>query len=255
MTAVSPQIVELLSEIQLLKSVSSFALAGGTNLAIRFNHRISEDLDLFSDEIVGIDGLNGIREDLLKKHGEDLKFCELINEESGNQYCFLRTLINKKDVSIKIEFIQNTHRIAPIDFVNNARLLSVKDIGILKLFSAAGRKANKDIYDLDLITDQIPLAELWELMKEKQKQTQGSEKKNLFDLDGDIALVENVSLLLEFDYIDYTEIPMRPSHSNDRLVLLPSSKKWQVAKSSWKRKVRDLMRNLGQLPPPIKPIN
>jgi Nucleotidyl transferase AbiEii toxin, Type IV TA system len=254
-TAVSPQILDLIAELQSLECIAQFSLAGGTNLAIRYNHRISEDIDLFTADVVGIDGLNLIRNELSKRYKENLKFCELINEESGNQYCFLRALIVKKDTSIKVEFIQNIYQVDALDTIDGLRLLSVKDIGVLKLFSAAGRKANKDIYDLDLITDEIPLAELWNFMLAKKQKTQTSDRKNLFDLDGDSGLADNISLLLDFDNIDYANLPMRPSHSNDRLVLLPSSKKWQLAKSSWERKVRELMRGLGIVPPPIRPIN
>ncbi len=48
--------------------------------------------------------------------------------------------------------------------------------------------------------------------------------------------------LLEFDNIDYNELPFRPSHSNDRITIVPPNKDWKIAKSSWRRKVRDLMR-------------
>ncbi|TYC08177.1 nucleotidyl transferase AbiEii/AbiGii toxin family protein [Bizionia gelidisalsuginis] len=34
-----------------MTSLSQFALAGGTNLAFRFNHRESQDIDLFCPEI------------------------------------------------------------------------------------------------------------------------------------------------------------------------------------------------------------
>ncbi len=44
MQAVSPALLQTIKELQQLPSLSTFALAGGTNLALRFNHRISEDV-------------------------------------------------------------------------------------------------------------------------------------------------------------------------------------------------------------------
>ncbi|HRF25523.1 MAG TPA: nucleotidyl transferase AbiEii/AbiGii toxin family protein, partial [Chitinophagaceae bacterium] len=85
---VSPQIYSLISEIQTFQSVATFSLAGGTSLALRYNHRVSEDIDFFSDNIVGVNGLILIKQQLQKKYKDDLLFCELINEESGDQFCF-----------------------------------------------------------------------------------------------------------------------------------------------------------------------
>ena len=56
MQAVSPALLQTIKELQQLPSLNAFALAGGTNLALRYNHRISEDIDLFSTNIIGIEG-------------------------------------------------------------------------------------------------------------------------------------------------------------------------------------------------------
>ncbi len=98
MKSVSPQIYSLISKIQTFQSVASFSLAGGTSLALRYNHRVSEAIDFFSDNIVGVNGLVLIKKQLQKKYKDDLLFCELINEESGDQFCFLRTLIRNDNI-------------------------------------------------------------------------------------------------------------------------------------------------------------
>ncbi|MEI2824408.1 MAG: hypothetical protein BWZ05_00237 [Bacteroidetes bacterium ADurb.BinA245] len=51
MKSVSPQIYSLISKIQTFQSVASFSLAGGTSLALRYNHRVSEAIDFFSDNM------------------------------------------------------------------------------------------------------------------------------------------------------------------------------------------------------------
>ena len=59
--AVNNQIKELVIELQSLAFVSDFGLAGGTNLAIQFNHRVSDDIDLFSDKLIGKEGFQKIK--------------------------------------------------------------------------------------------------------------------------------------------------------------------------------------------------
>jgi len=54
MSAVSLQLIKTIKELQSLPSLSNFALAGGTNLALRYNHRKSIDIDLFCNQIIGI---------------------------------------------------------------------------------------------------------------------------------------------------------------------------------------------------------
>jgi hypothetical protein len=53
MKAVTPAICKAIIDLQALPTVSKFTLGGGTNLALQFNHRISDDIDFFCDEIIG----------------------------------------------------------------------------------------------------------------------------------------------------------------------------------------------------------
>ena len=52
MKAVSPILTAAVLELQELESLKNFALGGGTNLAIRYHHRNSIDLDLFYPHIL-----------------------------------------------------------------------------------------------------------------------------------------------------------------------------------------------------------
>jgi hypothetical protein len=53
MRAVTPAIIKAIIELQTLPTVSKFNLGGGTNLALQFNHRVSDDIDFFCNEIIG----------------------------------------------------------------------------------------------------------------------------------------------------------------------------------------------------------
>lgn len=173
----------------------------------------------------------------------------------GNQYCFLKALIRKEALVIKVEVIQNIPLLDPVETLEGTLLLSQKDIGLLKLMSASNRKARKDIYDLDYLSDHLPLEYLLSMLEEKQARYNSKEFKCLFDLDNEESPTENLSLLLAFDNIDYGALPYRPNHSNDIIDIISPNKTWMSARLSWKRKVRNLMHTRGIDPPAIKPVN
>ena len=47
---IEPATLELLKRLMQQPVLESFALAGGTNLSLRYGHRLSIDLDLFTNE-------------------------------------------------------------------------------------------------------------------------------------------------------------------------------------------------------------
>ena len=252
--AVSAELLEAITEIQALPAFANFALAGGTNLAIRYNHRRSIDIDLFSNNVVGLASLAKMKQDLEDHFGIALLFCEILDPDNGEQFCFLRALISKGQTKIKVEAIQNIQILDPVEVHNGVRMLSIKDIALLKLMSASNRKAKKDIYDLDFLSNEIDLEDLIESLHAKLEKYSANRYDNLFDLDDRQNPTENLGLLLEFDD-RYSEIPNRPNHSNDNIDIMPHSKSWVSARISWKMKVKELMHKRGIIPPPAKPIN
>ena len=46
---VKPETLDLLQRLMKLPELADFALVGGTNLSLRYGHRISVDLDLFTN--------------------------------------------------------------------------------------------------------------------------------------------------------------------------------------------------------------
>lgn len=255
-SSISAELLATIRELQSLESLREFALAGGTSLAIRFNHRLSHDIDLFTNQIVGKEGFAKIEMELRTFYHTSLMHCELINDESGDQFCFLRVLINRKSgTAIKVEILQNMANIYPIEIIGDIRILSIVDIGLFKLMAASNRKAKKDIYDLDYISEGITLNDLLQKLQEKHSKFCGLEHKCLFDLDGEVSPNDDLALLLEFDNIDYAKKESRPNHSTDILDIVPGNKTWIIAKSSWRRKVKRLMQERGLPPSPAKPIN
>ena len=253
MSAVSPAIVKTILQLQNLPSLANFSLAGGTNLALQYNHRISDDIDLFCSEIVGLNGFNKIQEEVKAHFGKNARNfdnpCDI-----NDQYSFLRFFIDTEDgTMIKVDVLQNMKHLFEIEIINDIRLFSKADIGLYKLVSLSNRSTKKDIYDLDFITDEIKLSTLYESLKEKAKKFDKEEHKTIFDLDENQSVLDNLELLISFDNI--TASSKFPTHTHDNIKIMEGSKTWVEARISWRSKVRELYNHLGIDFPKPKGIN
>ena len=148
MKAVSEILLKTILELQQLPSLSESLLGGGTNLAIRYGHRQSYDIDFFFPGIIGRSGYEAILKDVInfykgKVHGADYP-CN-----NGDQYLFQRFYITKGNTAFKVEILQNMQTYDKPDFIEGVHLMSENDIGLLKLMTASNRAHKKDVYDLD----------------------------------------------------------------------------------------------------------
>lgn len=235
------EMLVLIRELQTIEALEPFSLAGGTSLAVRFNHRKSDDIDLFTNKLIGIKGWEDIGESLRRKYGGSILFCNIVNKDLGDQFCFFRAMIIKGEEQIKIDMIQNIQHLDPVENVDGMRLLSVRDIGMFKLMAASNRFSKKDIYDLDMITDLIELDSLLRSLKEKMELYNEDRHKSLFDLDRGKNPLDDPRVLLAFDDAEFRASDIHHTHSTDRIDILDNGKAWTVARSGWRRKVRGLM--------------
>ena len=245
MSAVSPAIVKTIIQLQSLPSLANFSLAGGTNLALQYNHRISDDIDLFCPEIIGLEGFNKIQEEVkasFRKNARNFDNpCDI-----NDQYSFLRFFIDTDDgTMIKVDVLQNMKHLFEIETINEIRLFSKADIGLYKLVSLSNRSTKKDIYDLDFITDEIPLATLFAQLKEKRSTFCLPEHQCLFDLVIEKDVLEEPLLLIKFDELQKLNTH-QPSHTHDRIDISEGNKTWAEARLSWRMKVRRLFSDLGK---------
>jgi hypothetical protein len=143
--AVYPATLGLLKQVMALPDLQQFNLVGGTALALRIGHRISIDLDLFSNQ--DFDSTTVIS--ALTKLGEP--------DVLVNKPPFLQ--IRLQDV--KLDFLKY-----PYPFVQNyqeidgVRLVSIENIGTMKLSAVARRGAKKDFFDLYFLLERYSLAQL-----------------------------------------------------------------------------------------------
>ena len=155
-TAVPPFLAELLVYIGQNQIAEQFYLAGGTALALQLGHRLSVDLDFFSqtDEIL-LPTRRTISDSLQQKYAIDIADAGLGSLLLGIQGSFLG-------------FYSYTYPLlSPPKLLEGNRLASLIDIGLMKMDALAGRGTRKDFIDLYFIAQVIPLETLLERSREK----------------------------------------------------------------------------------------
>lgn len=129
---VSPELLALLQKLMKEARLSSFALAGGTALALRFGHRTSIDLDIFIGE-----AFDATATAELLKSGYGMK-------ESETAKNTVRGIID----GIKIDLIAHRYPlIRPLEKIEGVRMFSVEDIAAMKLNAITNRGCKKDFWD------------------------------------------------------------------------------------------------------------
>lgn len=253
MSAVSPVLLETIRELQSLESFDGSALGGGTNLAIRYHHRISTDIDIFFPHIIGKAGYERVKEEVQKLYGArvfGLQFpCDI-----DDQYIFLRFFIICDGETIKVEVLQNMKMLDSIEDIDGIKFVSEVDIALFKIMSAANRATQKDIYDLDLLSEKFPLIYLFEQLERKRSLFSAENHRTIFDLDGEANPLDHPLTLLKFDEGNIQGSKSRPHHSQNRVDIVKGQKGWPIARSSWRKKVRALFDQLNiTFPGPSSP--
>ena len=140
-----------------LAPLKDFYLAGGTALALHLGHRMSVDLDFFSNQ----NALGG-RERARLERALARTVSMRIDEEKDET---VHVTAGKTHVSF---FYFTPALLRPAVLWNKIRIASVEDIGCMKLSAVVGRGSKKDFYDLYVIaTEVIPLSRLLSLAQEK----------------------------------------------------------------------------------------
>jgi predicted nucleotidyltransferase component of viral defense system len=145
---VEPSTFALLERLMKLDFLNNFSLVGGTALSLMYGHRISIDLDLFSEKSFNN---NHIIEGLENEFGVDF-FLQLSKENFGI-FCFID--------SVKIDIIKHPHILVekPVT-IEKIRMYDVKDICAMKISAILGRGKKKDFFDVAELLKHFSLQEI-----------------------------------------------------------------------------------------------
>ncbi|MBX2948038.1 MAG: nucleotidyl transferase AbiEii/AbiGii toxin family protein [Crocinitomicaceae bacterium] len=252
MPAVSESLLQTITELQALGSLSQAVLGGGTSLALRYGHRQSIDIDLFFSASIGRAGFEAI-EDEVRAHFGDRVLGMVRPCDIDDQFIFLRFFLQTGSETIKVEVMQNFNLMHEPEHLGGVRIGAVKDIAMMKLMAVANRASPKDVYDLDYITNEINLFDLMHLLHERRIMYHLDAHRTIFDLDTELSPLDEPLRLLEFEKT--SAIKNRPGHGDHRILPMETSKNWMAARSSYRSKVREYFRQTGIPFPGVKPIN
>jgi len=147
--AVPSLLRDLLAEIGQMPFAGRFYLTGGTALALQLGHRVSVDLDFFSDvDEVGDDS----RAEIVAAF-KQRRAIRVLEDVFGN------LLMEIEDTHVGF-FSYGYPLLEPPAEVLGVRVAGLLDIGMMKLDALISRGARKDFYDLYFIAQQVPLEEM-----------------------------------------------------------------------------------------------
>ena len=141
---VTPILSDYLHRLMHCESLASFYLAGGTALALQLGHRISIDIDLFTNLIYGKMNLSHIVKDLQY----NFSVCEGIDCLKNQQMVYTVYVGDSRETLVKLDLCYDEEPIYPIQNIDGIRIVSDKDIAAMKLLAIVTGNRLKDFWDI-----------------------------------------------------------------------------------------------------------
>jgi predicted nucleotidyltransferase component of viral defense system len=149
-TAVLPGTLSLLKNLIGISDLKDYYLVGGTALALQFGHRLSVDLDFFTDDEFEPD-----------KIGDALPEGYL---EFGRSKVFYGAHVE----GIKCDFVRNLFPLQlPLIVDEGVRMAQPLEIAAMKFWAITRRGAKKDFWDLYFLLQRFTLEEIFALFAQK----------------------------------------------------------------------------------------
>ncbi len=159
---VSETLVKCLKELMNEPLLNKFNLVGGTSLSLQLGHRISIDIDLFTESLYGTVDFKAIQDMLRKK----FNYCY---GECGDIVSFGTSYLigDSKEDSVKLDLFYTEPFIRDIQVIDGIRMASLEDIVTMKLnvIGTGGRK--KDFWDLNELQSHFSLNQMLDLYEER----------------------------------------------------------------------------------------
>lgn len=152
---VEPATFSILKQLMEIPELHDFHLVGGTALSLLYGHRMSVDLDLFSNKPFE----NEFILKVLKENFGD-KFS---SEDKGARFgifCFID--------DVKIDIVRHPHPIIrPEIIIDGIRMFSPEDIIAMKVQAILGRGMKKDFWDIAELLSHFSIEDFIQFHKEK----------------------------------------------------------------------------------------
>lgn len=153
---IKPHTFSLLKDLMQIEALKGFQLVGGTALALYFGHRISDDIDLFSnssfDNEEVINSLNNF-------FPGRLEIKSRLQNKLG-VFCLID--------GVKVDICRHQQElISTIEEYDGVRMWSLKDIAASKVNAISRRATKKDFWDIDRLLDVYTITEIASFYRQK----------------------------------------------------------------------------------------
>ena len=159
---VKPILRSTLERLMRIDEFRPFRLVGGTSLSLRYGHRISDDIDLFTDAEYGSIDFQLLQEILRR----EFPYCQ---GDCGEIVSFGTSYLvgNSKEDNVKLDLFYTDPFIRPMEQIESIRMASLDDIVAMKMdvMSRGGRK--KDFWDLHILRNKYTVEQMLSLYKER----------------------------------------------------------------------------------------
>ena len=153
--AIEPGTLSILERLMELSSLKDFYLVGGTALALKYGHRLSIDLDLFSNK-----GFNKefILSQLTQTFGDHLMYQN--TRAQWAIFCYVH--------NVKVDIIHYQHpQIAAAEIFGKLRTYNSLDLMAMKVNAILGRGKKKDFWDMAELLQHYTISECIEAHSKK----------------------------------------------------------------------------------------
>ena len=152
---VEPHTFSVLKQLIEIDELKDFSLVGGTALSLLYGHRVSVDLDLFSNKPF---------ENSIVVAGLEKAFKSAFVNRSTNPRFGIFGFVD----TVKVDIIRHPHPlIRPEQTIDGIRMFSTEDIIAMKVQAILGRGKKKDFWDIAELLKHFLVADFVNFHKEK----------------------------------------------------------------------------------------
>ncbi len=155
-----------LKQLMEIKVLLPFRLVGGTSLSLQLGHRISVDIDLFTDVEYGSIDFDQIDRKLQDK----FSFVEM-QYEGNNSFGKSYFIGQNEDDIVKVDLFYTDKFIRPVLVYDSIRMASIEEITAMKMEVIGQNGRKKDFWDIHELMDVMSIKQMIELHSERYPYT------------------------------------------------------------------------------------
>jgi len=206
---VSPLLQDVLEFLMERQELKRFRLVGGTSLSLQLGHRISTDIDLFTDSDYGSVDFDAI-DSMLKKTFAYFQE-SLVTEVSLGRPYFVGKSENE---AVKLDIYYTDKFLYEPLLIKNIRVADRRDIVAMKLETIVQASRKKDFWDLHELMEHFTLVEMISFYKKRYPFGYNENEivnalLNISSVDNDldpICIKSKFWELIKFDLIEAVEL-------------------------------------------------